>query len=105
MTPDLDRLVRCYNREIITELELATYIVEATTERPTTEFVESLPQPARNHIREWASSKSGEVGSCIVSADVLRDPDVWAKYQQEQAQRWQQGLYFWRAYFDSEQNT
>src|SRR5690348_17296330 len=92
-------MVEWYNRGIITAMELAICIVESTTELPTEKFVASLLTEAMDHIREWASAKPGTAGRCITSTSLLLKPDAWAAHQQEQMQRWQYGISFWRDYF------
>jgi hypothetical protein len=106
MTPELNKFVKCYNRGVITPVELAIYIVERTAEHPTEKFVASLPIEVMDHIREWAGAKPGTPGRCITSTSLLLNPDAWAAFQQEHAQRWHYGISFWRDYFGytTEQN-
>jgi hypothetical protein len=98
MTPVLQRLVKQYDRGAITAHELATRVVEATTERLTAEFVASLPAMTLDSIQACASEPPGTKWLRVTGANCI-DGDLWAAQQQELAQRWNEGIVFWREYF------
>ena len=98
MAPSMGQLVRLYNRGVFTTHELASRLIEATTERPTAQLVTSLPPDAVDIIREQASAppttKWVQIASCCTG-----DLEAWEAGRREQMARWLAGFALWREYF------
>jgi hypothetical protein len=92
------KLLSMYDRGMITDHELASRVVAATTECPTAEFMVQLPGEVLALIRSQATAPADTewitVGSCCAS-----DIEAWERAKREQQKRWLAGLSWWREYF------
>lgn len=99
MSLTYDRLLRLYERGLLTEVGLSIDLVLASGTPPTDELVARLPPGVVDHIRRFVTAPDDGWNLVRVERS-FRFP--WVDDEQTERERWPRGLQCWRAYFSAE---